>query len=432
MSIVDIIEKKRDKKKLSKAEINYFITNYVNGEIKDYQASALLMAICINGMDEEETTILTEAMLNSGEIFDLSKIDGIKVDKHSTGGVGDKVTLIVGPLLASLGLKVAKMSGKGLGHTGGTIDKLEGIPGFQTNLNKKQFINQVNDISLSIIGQTGNLVPADKMLYALRDVTATVNSIPLIASSIMSKKLASGAEVIILDVKVGKGAFMKTVKEAEELAKLMVKIGTNLGRKVIAILTSMNYPLGYSIGNNLEVIEALASLKGKGASDLNKISIELSARLAHLAGKFKTLDEARLNVEANLINNKALRSFLAMVEAQGGDSKKLDIEGLKLAEKQYQIKAKAKGVVSALDSLKIGQAAMLLGAGRKTKEDEIDYTAGIILHKKPGDRVKVEDILCNLYTNKELTKEIKDMVESSFVIANEHKEEPLIIKIIES
>ncbi|MCL2522209.1 MAG: pyrimidine-nucleoside phosphorylase [Erysipelotrichales bacterium] len=428
MNIIEIIEKKRDKQKLTKAEINYFISDYVNGKIKDYQASSLLMAICLNGMDEEETTILTEAMLNSGDIFDLSKIEGIKVDKHSTGGVGDKVTLIVAPLLASLGLKVAKMSGRGLGHTGGTIDKLEGIPGFQTSLTKDQFINQVNDISLAIIGQTGNLVPADKMLYALRDVTGTVSSIPLIASSIMSKKLASGAEVIILDVKVGKGAFMKTVKEAIELANLMVKIGTNIGRKVMAILTSMDSPLGNSVGNNLEVNEALLTLKGKGAIDLTSISIEISAHLAYLAGKFESLKMARQKVEENLKNGKALNSFIQMIKAQGGNLTK----DLEKASKHYSINAKIKGVVSAIDSLKIGQAAMLLGAGRMTKEDEIDYKAGIIINKKPGDKIEVNENLCDLYTNKELNDEVKELVESAFHIAKSYKEEPLIIKIIES
>lgn len=396
MNIYDIIEKKKNKIELNKEEIDFFIKGYTNGEIPDYQISALLMAICINGMTDEEIYYLTMAMVESGETIDLSQIQGITVDKHSTGGVGDKTTLIVMPIVASLGGKVAKMSGRGLGHTGGTIDKLEAIEGFKVQLEREQFINQVNTIGASLISQSGNLTPADKKIYALRDVTATVDSIPLIASSVMSKKIAAGSKAILLDVKMGSGAFMKTQEEARKLAEKMVRIGTQAGRKTIALITNMDIPLGNAIGNELEVKEAIDVLKGKGPEDLKELCIELATYMIMMCnGKDK--NECRKMVEESIDTGAAYEKLKEIVEAQGGklesiESSKEDIE--KLA-----IYAPQSGYIVHMDTEEIGKISTKLGAGRQTKEDTINYKAGIILKAKTGDYVKAGEEIAEFYTS---------------------------------
>ncbi len=430
MRIVDIIEKKRDFKKLTKEEIEFFIQEYVNGNIKDYQASSLLMAIYLNGMDEEEATNLTYAMLNSGDKLDLSFISGIKVDKHSTGGVGDKTTLILAPLVSSLGCKIAKMSGRGLGHTGGTIDKLESIEGFNVSLSEKDFLNQVNDIGIAVIGQTSEICPADKKLYALRDVTGTVSSIPLIASSIMCKKLASGADVICLDVKVGSGAFMKNIDDARKLASLMVKIGKNLGRKVIAILTDMEEPLGYAVGNNLEVIEAINTLKGNGPSDLNSLVIEFASQLVYNSNLASSINEAKEKVINNLNNNKAYDKFLEFVNAQGGNTNQVLNMDFKAPKNIIEIKSKKSGYVNKLNALDIGLAAMLLGAGRTTKEDSIDMSVGVLLNKKVGDYVLENECLAYAYSNGINEESAINKIFNAYDISNEPVEKKLILDII--
>ncbi len=371
----DILLKKKRGQELSERELHFFVEGYTRGEIPDYQASALLMAICLNGMTERETTDLTMAMAESGEMLDLSSLEGITVDKHSTGGVGDKTTLIVIPILASLGLKAAKMSGRGLGHTGGTIDKLESIPGFCTELSREEFLKTVKKTGAAIAGQTGNLVPADKKLYALRDVTATVESIPLIASSIMSKKLAAGAQCILLDVKVGSGAFMKTLEEAKELARVMTEIGNRAGRRTGALITNMDRPLGYAVGNALEVAEACETLRGRGPEDLTEICIRLAGGLLQLAGLCKE-----------------------KIAAQGGDAQFAENPNrLPKAEKKLFLFAEEEGYIASLNTEKCGEASVLLGAGRERKGDPIDPAAGILLKKKPGDFVRQGDILAELH-----------------------------------
>lgn len=391
MNIVDIIDKKRLNKELSKDEIEYSINGYLDGSIKDYQISSLLMAIVLNGMTDEETINLTDVMLKSGDILSLKEINGIIVDKHSTGGVGDKVTLVLGPLLASLGIKIAKMSGKGLGHTGGTIDKLESIKGFNTNLSKEQFIKQVNDINIAIISQSGNLVPADKKIYALRDVTGTVSSIPLIASSIMSKKIASAADIIIIDVKVGSGALLKDLKSAKELSNLMIKIGKHYNKTIICIITNMDEPLGYNIGNSLEVEEAIETLKGKGPKDLVDVVLTLSSIVLEKVEKI-SIEEAKEKLENNLENGKAYEKFLEFVDMQGGD-----INSLKVSNKIVSVKSNKSGYINKIDALKLGELAKLLGAGRQTLDDKIDYEVGIVLNKKVGDYVEKDEELLKLY-----------------------------------
>ena len=391
MNIVDIIDKKRLNKELSKDEIEYSINGYLDGSIKDYQISSLLMAIVLNGMTDEETINLTDVMLKSGDILSLKEINGIIVDKHSTGGVGDKVTLVLGPLLASLGIKIAKMSGKGLGHTGGTIDKLESIKGFNTNLSKEQFIKQVNDINIAIISQAGNLVPADKKIYALRDVTGTVSSIPLIASSIMSKKIASAADIIIIDVKVGSGALLKDLKSAKELSNLMIKIGKHYNKTIICIITNMDEPLGYNIGNSLEVEEAIETLKGKGPKDLVDVVLTLSSIVLEKVERI-SIEEAKEKLENNLENGKAYQKFLEFVDMQGGD-----INSLKVSNKIVSVKSNKSGYINKIDALKLGELAKLLGAGRQTLDDKIDYEVGIVLNKKVGDYVEKDEELLKLY-----------------------------------
>jgi len=401
MRIYDIIAKKRDGYELSDEEIAFFVKNYVSGEIKDYQASALMMAIYLNGMSDRETVTLTLEMAKSGDMLDLSAIEGIKVDKHSTGGVGDKTTLIVAPIVAALGCKVAKMSGRGLGHTGGTVDKLESIDGFNVALEPDEFLDTVNKTGICVVGQTGNLAPADKKIYALRDATATVGSIPLIASSIMSKKLAAGSDCIVLDVKYGSGAFMKTPEDALLLSEKMVAIGKGAGKKVRAVISDMDTPLGKNIGNILEVKEAVEILKSGTDSDLTQVCIALAANIIVLA--FGTpYDEAEKKVLAVLRSGEAYNKFLEMVSAQGGDASLIEnTEKFRKARCRKEILSPADGYISATDAEKIGSASVVLGAGRATKDDAIDYTAGIILHKKTGDKVQKGELIAELFTDEE-------------------------------
>lgn len=417
MHILEIISKKKEGLALSKEEINYFIAGYTKGVIPDYQASALLMAIYFKGMDEEETNNLTMAMVESGDQIDLSSIKGIKVDKHSTGGVGDKVSLIVIPLVASLGIPVAKMSGRGLGHTGGTIDKLESIRGFNIELSMEKFFENVNKYQMAIVGQTGDLTPADKKLYALRDVTGTVDSIPLIASSIMSKKIASGSDAIVLDVKVGNGAFMKTVEDARKLARAMVSIGNGLGRKTVAVLTNMNEPLGHEVGNANEVREAIEALKGKGSQDLISVAVTIASYMAVLGGAYKNLEDAEKRIREVIADGTALDKFVTLAEIQGGDKEMiLHPELLPEAKLSVPVLSTKNGYVHEIKAEEIGTAAMLLGAGRETKEDLIDYAAGISLSKKVGDEVKGGEVLCTLLTNRENYKEAYEKALEAFII----------------
>ena len=415
MNIQEVIAKKRDKQKLNKEEIEFFIKEYTNGSIADYQASALIMAIYINGMDMEETVNLTLAMANSGDILDLSEL-GTVVDKHSTGGVGDKVTLILAPIIASLGIPVAKMSGRGLGYTGGTIDKLEAIPGYRTNISEEEFIQNVKKIGISIIGQTLNLAPADKKIYALRDTTNTTASVPLIASSIMSKKIAAGANKIVLDVTYGSGAFMKTKQEAKELADTMTEIGKLAGRETVAVITPMEQPLGRNIGNSLEVIEAVEALKGNMAEDVKEVVLELGSNMIKLAGKGNNLEENKAKMLENISNGLALEKLKELVSNQDGDvafientskfKKAKYIMPVMLDEKiekmvnQGEIK-KQDIVVKELNAEEIGKISVFLGGGRTRKEDKIDSSVGIILNKKIGDNVTPKDIVAYIHANDE-------------------------------
>ncbi|EIT87270.1 pyrimidine-nucleoside phosphorylase [Fictibacillus macauensis ZFHKF-1] len=402
MRAVDIILKKRNGKELTKEEIDFLIEGYTAGNIPDYQVSSFLMSVYFKGMTEEETAHLTNAMVQSGDQIDLSKIEGIKVDKHSTGGVGDKTSLIIGPLVASVGIPVAKMSGRGLGHTGGTVDKLEAIEGFQVELTTQQFIDNVNEHKIAIVGQSGNLTPADKKLYALRDVTGTVDSIPLIASSIMSKKIASGSNAIVLDVKFGSGAFMKTLDDARKLANAMVGIGNKLGRQTIAIITDMGQPLGHEIGNANEVKEAIDVLSGKGDHDLTEVCLTLAGNMAVLGGAYDTFEEAYAGLTDVLKSGKAVEKMRDFVVSQGGNGNQITSpETLPQAAYHIEIKAEAEGNVEAIDAESVGIAAMLLGAGRKTKEDAIDYAVGITLLKKVGDTVAKGDTLAIFHANAE-------------------------------
>ena len=434
MRIYNIIEKKRDGQELSREEINFFINEYTAGQIPDYQASALLMAIFLNGMNERETADLTYAMADSGDRIDLSAINGIKVDKHSTGGGGDKTTLILAPIVAACGIPVAKMSGRGLGHTGGTIDKLEAIPGFSTSITREKFIENVNEIGLSIAGQTGNLAPADKKIYALRDVTATVNNISLIASSIMSKKLASGADKIVLDVKTGSGAFMKTLEDSIELARAMVKIGKNTGRETVAVVTDMDIPLGQCIGNSLEVIEAIETLKNHGPQDLREVSFELAARMLELSG-FGNKQRCVEKVDEVVSNGDALKKLARMIEKQGGDSRVIEDYSLfPQAKYKYQYISKRSGYIELMKTDLIGTASLVLGAGRETKDSNIDYSAGIILNKKTGDGIKPGELLATLYTNREdKIPEACELLESAILCSSSRPVvNPLILAYIDA
>ncbi|VEU80812.1 pyrimidine-nucleoside phosphorylase [Haploplasma axanthum] len=427
MHIVDLILKKRAGNALTKEEIQYLVKNYTNGTIKDYQMSSFLMTLFFQGMNDEEATNLALSMRDSGDVFDLSKINGIKVDKHSTGGVGDKVTLILAPLLAAHGAKVAKMSGRGLGHTGGTIDKLESIPGFKTELSFEDFERQVNEIGLSVIGQSGDVAPADKKLYALRDVTGTVDIIPLIASSIMSKKLASGSDAICLDVKVGSGAFMKTLDEAKKLAKLMVNIGKLAGKKVTAILTSMDEPLGHKIGNGLEVFESIETMNGKGPRDVVEVTTTIGAQLL-LDAKIETdFEVAKRKLAKSLHDGKALNKFREMVIAQGGDVSYVDNPSKLITDKTVEVKSTKEGYITKIDALGIGVAASRLGAGRETKEDVIDLKVGLDLHKKIGDKVKVGDVLVTLYVSEKGVEEATELIKKSITIGSKKQDFKLIL-----
>ncbi len=414
MRMVDIIEKKRDNHPLTQSEIDFVINGYTKGIIPDYQISAWLMAIYFQGMSDEEAGFLTQAMLHSGDIIDLSMIDGIKVDKHSTGGVGDKTTLILGPLVASAGAKLAKLSGRGLGHTGGTLDKLESIDGCGFKLTEAQFVKQVNEINIAVAGQTAELVPADKLLYALRDVTGTVNSIPLIASSIMSKKLASGADVICLDVKIGDGAFMKTLEDARVLSKLMVSIGKQVGKTVIAFITDMDQPLGFAVGNRLEVKEAVETLSGHGPKDLETLCLEIGSYMIYHAKKAPSLEEARKIAYAQLHNGQALAKFTQFIGAQGGHIG--NINTFVKVKEILPVVALKDGYVAKIKALPVGLASMKLGGGRETKEDIIDPMVGIVLKKKIGDKVAVGETLCEIYANKPISQEIIASLQSAYEI----------------
>ncbi|MGG1687512.1 pyrimidine-nucleoside phosphorylase [Pseudalkalibacillus sp. NRS-1564] len=432
MRMVDVIQKKRNGNELTKEEINFFIEGYTKGDIPDYQASALMMAIYFNGMKSNETAMLTQAMVESGETIDLSAIEGHKVDKHSTGGVGDKTTFIVGPLVASVGVPVAKMSGRGLGHTGGTLDKLESIKGFHIEMTKEEFVNNVNTHKLSVAGQTGNLAPADKKLYALRDVTATVDSIPLIAGSIMSKKLASGADGIVLDVKTGSGAFMKKLEDSEALAKEMVNIGNNLGRNTVAVISDMSQPLGFEVGNANEVREACQVLQGENIEDLRLLSLELASHMTVIAGAFDDFETAYKTLEENLQNGKAFESFRTLVQAQGGDVSVIDdLSKLPQAKHDIEVSAHQDGYVTEIDAESVGVAAMYLGAGRATKDDQINHGVGITLKKKVGDKVEKGEALVVLHSDEEDVQNSIDKINEAYTLSKQAAEKPqLIYKVI--
>ncbi len=431
MRMVDIISKKRDGHELTTAEIYFFIEEYTAGNIPDYQVSALLMAIYFEDMTDNECADMTMAMVKSGETIDLSAIHGIKVDKHSTGGVGDTTTLVLAPLVAALGVPVAKMSGRGLGHTGGTIDKLEAVDGFHVEITKDAFTRLVNRDKVAVIGQSGNLTPADKKLYALRDVTGTVDSIPLIASSIMSKKIAAGADAICLDVKTGAGAFMKTDEDAENLARAMVRIGNNVGRNTMAVISDMSQPLGYAIGNALEVKEAIDTLKGEGPKDLTELVLVLGSQMVVLANQAESLEEARQKLLAVMENGQALQKFKQFLKNQGGDASVVDSpEKLPQARYKIEVSAKTSGFVSEIVADEIGIAAMILGAGRATKEDEIDLAAGLMLRKKVGDAVQAGESLVTIFSNKENVTDVIEKIYANIHISEKAEAPKLVHKII--
>ncbi|KAA9391100.1 pyrimidine-nucleoside phosphorylase [Staphylococcus epidermidis] len=431
MRMIDIIEKKRDGKSLTREEIDFFVNGYTRGEVPDYQASSLAMAIFFQDMNDEERAALTMSMVNSGERIDLSDINGIKVDKHSTGGVGDTTTLVLAPLVAAVGVPVAKMSGRGLGHTGGTIDKLESVKGFNVEISEKDFIKLVNDNQVAVIGQSGNLTPADKKLYALRDVTGTVNSIPLIASSIMSKKIAAGADAIVLDVKTGSGAFMKTLDDAEALAHAMVRIGNNVGRNTMAIISDMSQPLGNAVGNSLELKEAIATLKGNGPKDLTELVLTLGSQMVVLAKQAESLDEARQMLVDAIKTGKALNKFKTFLSNQGGDDSIVDSpEKLPSAKYQVEFKAKKDGFITEIIANEIGVASMMLGAGRQTKEDVIDLGVGIVLNKKVGEHVEKGENILTIHTNTKKIDDILNKLDNSITIESKGEAPTLIHKII--
>lgn len=431
--MVDLIEKKRDGQALSQDEITWMVDQYSKGQIKDYQMSAMLMAIYFQGMSHEEAGYLTMSMVESGDQIDLSQIDGIKVDKHSTGGVGDTTTLILAPLVASLGVPVAKMSGRGLGHTGGTIDKLESIPGFHIELTSEEFVNQVNQHKIALVGQSGNLTPADKKLYALRDVTATVNAIPLIASSIMFKKIAAGNDAIVLDVKVGSGAFMKDDQAGEDLARTMVKIGRSVGRQTMALVSDMSQPLGRAIGNALEVKEAIDVLKGKGPEDLRELVLALGSQMLVLAKQAKDLNQGKQKLLQAIQSGQALAKFKELLEIQGGNSQVVEDSDL-LPQAKYQIDLPAleSGYISSMVADKIGQASMVLGAGRKKLDDQINPAVGLILHKKIGDPVEKGEPLLTIHSDQVRVEEVKALLYDSIRISSQAQKPQLIHQIIGS
>lgn len=419
MRMVDLIHNKKQGESLTQDEINFIIEGYTSGAIPDYQMSAFLMAVYFKGMNKEETANLTLAFVNSGDNIDLTDIKGIKVDKHSTGGVGDKVSLIIIPLVASVGIPVAKMSGRGLGHTGGTIDKLEAIEGFKTNLSRDEFISNVNTFKMAIAGQSANLTPADKKIYALRDVTATVDSIPLIAASVMSKKIASGANAIVLDVKVGSGAFMKSLPEAIELARTMVTIGKSLRRKTIAVITDMSQPLGHEVGNANEVKEAIEVLQGQGAKDLTTVALTIASYMTVLGGAYPEFDHAYSELERLIKSGKTIEKFKQLVKIQGGNPEVIDNpDKLPQAKKHIEVKSLKSGYVTAINAEAIGVSAMLLGAGRKTKDAPIDYSAGLTMIKKIGDKVNTGDTICVLHTDLEENEVAEGMVRNAYSFSN--------------
>ncbi|MBP5408461.1 MAG: pyrimidine-nucleoside phosphorylase [Bacilli bacterium] len=432
MRVVDLIQKKKEGKALTKEEINFIISGYVKGNIPDYQISALLMAIYFQGLNEDEQFNLTVAMLESGDQMDLSSIDGICVDKHSTGGVGDKTSLVVGPIVSACGLKMAKMSGRGLGHTGGTLDKLESIPSFNINLSTEEFYKQVKDIGLAVVGQTLNITPADKKLYALRDVTATIDNIGLIASSIMSKKLASGAHFIILDVKVGDGAFMKTYEDAKKLAKALVSIGAKYGRKVEAILTDMDSPLGDEVGNANEVIEAIETLKGRGSSVFSELCKRISCEFLLMTGFCKSEDEAYKLIDEKIKSKEALNKLKEMIAYQGGNANVVDDYSLlPHPTKNIEVKALKSGYVEKLEALEIGLAAMLLGAGRESKDDKVDLSVGIKVLKHVGDKVMAGDTLAIMYANDKGIEEAYNKIQNAYhIVDKEIDKKPIILGIV--
>ncbi|MBA8762812.1 pyrimidine-nucleoside phosphorylase [Staphylococcus coagulans] len=431
MRMVDIIAKKRDGHVLTKEEIQFFVNGYTNGEIPDYQMSSLAMAIFFQDMTDEERADLTMAMVASGDQIDLSNIKGVKVDKHSTGGVGDTTTLVLAPLVAALDVPVAKMSGRGLGHTGGTIDKLESVKGFHVEISEEEFVRLVNEDHVAVIGQTGNLTPADKKIYALRDVTGTVNSIPLIASSIMSKKIAAGADAIVLDVKTGNGAFMKTVEDAEALAHAMVKIGNQVGRQTMAIISDMSQPLGFAIGNALELKEAIDTLKGEGPEDLTELVLTLGSQMVVLAQKANNLEEAREMLKEVIENGKALEKFKTFLSNQGGDASIVDDPSqLPTAQYQFELPAKQAGVVAEMIANEIGIASMMLGAGRQTKEDEIDLAVGLVLNKKIGDHVEEGESLLTIHANTQDVEAVKEKLYDNITILEQAAQPKLIHTII--
>ncbi|MGM9923662.1 MAG: pyrimidine-nucleoside phosphorylase [Bacillus sp. (in: firmicutes)] len=428
MRMVDLIEKKRDGGELTKEEITFLINGYTDGSIPDYQMSSFLMSVFFNGMTPAETANMTMAMVNSGDVIDLSAIKGIKVDKHSTGGVGDTTTIVLAPLVAAVGVPVAKLSGRGLGHTGGTVDKFESIAGFQAEINNEQFIKQVNEVNIAVTGPTGNLTPADKKIYGLRDVTATVNSIPLMASSIMSKKIASGSDAIVLDVKMGAGAFMKDLETAKELAEAMVSIGNNVGRNTMAVISDMDQPLGYAIGNAFEVKEAIDTLRGEGPADLEELCLTLGSKMVVLAKHADTVEEAREMLKEVIRNGKALETFKLFVEAQGGDASVIE-EPSKLPQAKYQIEVKAKedGYVAGIEADSIGTAAMILGAGRATKESTVDLAVGLMLHKKISDELKKGDTIVTIHSNRENVQDVMDKIYASYKISKTKVAKPTLV-----
>ena len=430
MRMYDIIMKKRNGFPLTKEEIYYFVDGFTNGTIPDYQASALLMAIYFQHMNYEETLNLTMAMADSGEHLDLSGISGIKADKHSTGGVGDKTTLVLAPMVAAVGVKTAKMSGRGLGHTGGTIDKLESFPGFSTTLSQEQFVKNVNDIGLAVTGQTGNITPADKKIYALRDVTGTVDNISLIASSIMSKKLAAGADVIVLDVKTGNGASMKNMKEATELAKTLVDIGNGAGKKTYAVISEMNEPLGYAIGNSLEVIEAIDTLKGNGPRDLYNLCIELGSLMVAASDQHISLEQAKQILKKTIEDGSAYRKFKEFIESQGGNPSDVDnCHDLIKVNQVLDIKSFQSGYIAGIQTENIGNAVMMLGGGRQKKGDSIDHSVGVIIKKKVGEQVKEGESLATVYINNTDNLDTAlDLIKSSFEFSEDIIKEPELIK----
>ncbi|MFV0274883.1 MAG: thymidine phosphorylase [Bacilli bacterium] len=421
MNILNIIDKKRKNQALTFEEIQYFVNGYVDGKIKDYQISSLLMAICINGMTDNEVIDFTKVIIESGDILDLSDINDVVCDKHSTGGVGDKTTLMILPLASSCGLKIAKMSGRGLGHTGGTIDKLESIPGFNVNMDLKTMVNQIKDINVALTSQTGNITPADKKLYALRDVTGTTSSIPLIAASIMSKKIASSSDVILLDVKCGKGALLTTIEDAKKLARLMIKIGHSFKRKVTCFLTNMNHPLGKNIGNSLEVLEVYNLLENKKINDVSTLSINIVAGLLSMSRDLDFNDSLKI-VEKKYNSNEVLDRFIEFIEKQGGN-----ISNLPINKNPIYVKSKKEGFIKEIDALKLGEFARSCGAGRLTKEETIDYSAGLVLHKTINDKVSVNDILLEVHTNKEVDL---DKIYDAYEFSEEKVEVKLILDII--